>query len=145
MTARARLIIITPTQSISNTKRFHDTIDVLRVIFGSCQISRTKITKFIIAMILKPHCHPIVSAQAPPNTRPMANPIGKPPPMLPKAMFLLRPGENVFVIILTAEGRQKEEAIPPKPRSTIICVPVLDKPLPKVKAVCSRFPSKYIG
>jgi hypothetical protein len=145
MMARARLITITPTQSMSNMKRFHDIIGVLRVIFGSCQISRSRITKFIIAMILKPHCHPIVSTQAPPSTRPTANPIGRPPPMVPKAMFLLRPGENVFVMILTAEGRQKEEAIPPRPRSTIICVPVLDRPLPRVKAVCSKFPSKYIG
>jgi hypothetical protein len=77
----------------------------------------------MIAAMWKPHLHPIVSANTPPSVNPSEKPIGWPPPIEAKAMFLLFPSGNVLVMMLTAEGRQKEMAIPANPRNIMSCVP----------------------
>jgi hypothetical protein len=61
------------------------------------------------------------------------------------AMFLLLPSGNVLVMILTAEGRQKEIAMPAKARKTMSCVPVCANPHASVNADCKRQPVRYMG
>jgi hypothetical protein len=47
-------------------------------------------------------------------------------------------------MILTAEGRHKEVAIPARPRKRISSYPVRERPQAKVKALCSKEPTRYI-
>jgi hypothetical protein len=49
-----------------------------------------------------------------------------------KAIFLLRPGGKALLIMLTAEGRQKEAATPEKARNNISWVLVFDRPQARV-------------
>jgi hypothetical protein len=102
-------------------------------------------TVFTMAQRWKPHLQPIVSAKIPPSTKPIEKPIGWPPPIEAKAMFLLLPSGKVLVIMLTADGRQNEMATPANPRKTISSVPVCDKPHARVNADWSTHPVKYIG
>jgi hypothetical protein len=71
--------------------------------------------------------------------------MGWPPPIEANATFLLLPSGNVLVMVLTAEGRQKDIAMPPKARKTINWVPVLDNPHAKVNIDCNIQPVRYMG
>ena len=113
--------------------------------FGRPNSPSTKTMVLAIALMWKPHRHPMVSAKIPPSTSPKEKPMGWPPPMDANAMFLLLPSGNVLVMILTAEGRQKEIATPAKARNTMSCVPVCASPHASVKADWRRHPTRYIG
>ena len=74
----------------------------------------------------------------------MAKPSGCPPPIAAKARFRLLPGTKVLVMMLTADGRHMEVAIPPKPRNRINCGPLVDSPQANVKALCNALPMRYM-
>lgn len=105
----------------------------------------TKTTLLMIAAMWKPHLQPIVLDSTPPSVRPTEKPIGCPPPMEAKAMFLLLPSGNVLVIMLTADGKQKEIATPASARKTMSCVDVFARPHARVNADCSTQPVRYMG
>jgi hypothetical protein len=109
------------------------------------QRATTKTIVLIIALMLNPHRHPMVSAKTPPSTNPRENPIGCPPPIDANAMFLLLPSGKMLVMILTAEGKQKEIATPAKARNTISCVPVCASPQARVNPDWRMQPVRYIG
>ena len=48
--------------------------------------------------------------------------------MAAKARFLLLPGTNASLIMLTADGNEQEVAIPEKARKTMSWAPVFDSP-----------------
>jgi hypothetical protein len=48
-------------------------------------------------------------------------------------------------MVLTAEGKQKDIAMPPNARKTINCVPVFDNPHAKVNIDCNIQPVRYMG
>ena len=54
------------------------------------------------------------------------------------------PGTNVFVMMLTADGKHIELAIPAKPRNKISCGPLVESPHARVKALCSALPIRYM-
>ena len=70
--------------------------------------------------------------------------MGNPPPIDAKATLLRGPGGNAVVTMLTADGKQNEEAAPQRPRMTIICVPFFDSPLASVNAHWRMLPSRYM-
>lgn len=54
------------------------------------------------------------------STKPIPNPTGCTPPIDAKATLRGFPGGNIWMIMLTAEGRQKDAVIPENARSTMI-------------------------
>lgn len=48
------------------------------------------------------------------------------------------------MIILTAEGRHIEVAIPARPRNKMSCGPLVDKPHARVNALCNALPMRYM-
>jgi hypothetical protein len=121
-----------PTQSMSFLMR-DQTSAFLSATFGRPKKATTKTVVLMIAEIWNAQRHPTVSAKTPPSINPTLKPIGWPPPIEANAMFLLLPWGNVLVMILTAEGRQNEMAIPAKPRKTMIWVLVSARPQASVK------------
>jgi hypothetical protein len=65
--------------------------------------------------------------------------------MAAKAMLRLFPSGNVVVMILTADGRQKEIATPAKALKMISCSPDCERPQARVNPDCKTHPVKYIG
>jgi hypothetical protein len=63
--------------------------------------------------------------------------------MAAKATFLRFPGTKVFVMMLTAEGRHMDVAIPARPLKRISCGPLVDNPQASVNALCKALPMKY--
>lgn len=87
---------------------------------------------------------PAWSVRRPPMTSPALKPRGWPPPIAPKAKFLLRPDSKYVIIKLTADGKQKEMAMPASARNTIIWAAVFDRPHANVNTLCKNVPSRYI-
>ena len=50
----------------------------------------------------------------------------------------------MLVIMLTADGRHIDVAIPPNPRKRINCGPLEDRPQARVKALCKALPMRYM-
>ena len=97
----------------------------------------------MIVVMWNPHRHPIL-ANTPPSVKPREKPIGCPPPIDAKAIFLLRPGGKEFVTMLTADGRQNEDAMPANARNSINWAPVSERPLANVKALWRTQPVRYM-
>lgn len=142
--ATEALPMVIPIQSMSFLMRDH-TFSFLSCTFGNPNRAIAKTALLMMAEIWNAQRHPIVSANTPPSTRPTLNPIGWPPPIEANAMFLLLPCGKVLVMMLTADGKQKEMAIPAKPRKTINCVLVFAKPQASVKPDWRKQPIRYIG
>jgi hypothetical protein len=87
---------------------------------------------------------PMVDAKIPPNVKPIAKPSGCPPPIAANAILRRLPGMNVLVMMLTADGRHIDVAIPPSPRNRMSCVPLVDKPHASVNALCRALPIRYM-
>lgn len=77
-------------------------------------------------------------------TSPTLKPRGWPPPIAPKARFLLGPDLKYVIIRLTADGKQNEMAMPASARNTIIWTAVFERPHANVNMLCKNVPSRYI-
>lgn len=86
----------------------------------------------------------MVSVSTPPRASPTAKPTGCPPPIAAKARLRRLPTKDL-VIIETAEGRQREIAMPLRPRKTMISVLVRERPQPRTKPACKTQPTRYMS
>ena len=112
--------------------------------FGKPYTATPNISVLMIAAMWNPHRQPMLSDNTPPRVSPKEKPIGWPPPMEANAIFLLFPSGNVLVMILTAEGRQKEIAMPARPRNRMSCEPFCERPQAIVNKDCNTHPVRYI-
>jgi hypothetical protein len=126
-----------PIQSTLKNNRRHTGAVFL---FGKQDQDVINTKKFGTQMKRNPQRQPIVPENIPPKVRPILKPTDCPPPIAAIAKFLRMPGGNTVPIILTADDKHKEAAMPPRPRKTISWVPDRDRLQPSANIICSEQP-----